>query len=163
MNREDPDECGRGQRHGFKAWFLHVFHNFLFCRRLHAILYEAPWSNFDLLTSIMIGLTGAYLLLPSKVLESHKELYGTLLNVASEDEWGWFFLVNGIIGFSIVAWCERPPFILRLMARMTIAFCLLSLFGNAANNAIPPPGSITWAVLSLGAVWGICRTSRHGR
>lgn len=133
------------------------------CRRLREILKEAPWSSFDLLSSVIVLGLGVYLLFQPNLFEQFGGLYRVFAEWADEMGWGALFVSCGLFGLGMVCWPARPVFGLRLLARMAVAFCLLTLTINYLGNNPPAAAAITNAVLSLAATWGILRTRRHGR
>lgn len=134
-----------------------------FWRRIYEIMIDAPWSNFDLLASLIAFSIGAYLLLNQSLFAHVGGMYASMERVASERTWGLGFLTAGSLGFGTVIWCVRPSFPWRLSARMGTAFCLLTLSFNNLNHDPPPLSSITYSLLSAWSVWGILRTKASGR
>lgn len=132
-------------------------------RRIHEIMIDAPWSNFDLLSSLLSFLIGVYLLLGPGLFDQVGGVYATMGVVAPEWIWGALFLVLGGIGLGMVLWCHCPPFLWRLGARMGTAFCLLTFMFNNFSYSPPPLSTITYTLLSIWAVWGILRTRSSGR
>lgn len=132
-------------------------------RRLHVVLLEAPWSNFDLLASLITLLIGGYLLLRPDMFRQVGGVYLTMARVGPEWAWGVLFLGLGILGLVTALWCVCPPFLWRLGARMGTAFCLLTFALNNISYAPPPLSAVTYVLLSLWAVWGILRTKASGR
>lgn len=133
------------------------------CRRIREILKEAPWSSFDLLSSLIVLGLGAYLFVTPDLFDRFGGIYHVFAAWADEVWWGALFVSCGFFGLGMVCWPARPLFSLRLLARMAVAFCLLTLTINHLGNSPPPAATITNSVLSLAATWGILRTRRHGR
>jgi len=132
-------------------------------RRLRAILIEAPWSSYDLLSSLIVAGLGLYLLLVPSLFAGVGGVYAPFASVAGERVWGGLFLACGIVGVMNVLWCERPPFGFRLLSRMGVAFCLLCFALNNLLYQPPPLSTVTYALLSVWALWGIARTKSSGR
>lgn len=133
------------------------------CRRIREILLEAPWSILDLLMSAIVSGIGLYLLLRPGMFKQVGGVYAMLAQIGSEWLWGWSFFCCGGFGFIVCLWCTRPSFVWRLMARMMVAFCLLSFALNNLSFYPPPLSVVTYSVLSLAAIWGIMRTKSSGR
>lgn len=131
--------------------------------RVWDILSEAPWSNYDLLASLIVLGVGIYLQLYPEMFGHIGGVYRQMAEVASARQWGGLFLGCGSFGLAVVLWCRAPAFIWRLTARMAVAFCLLVLASNNALNTPPPLSTITYVLLSLWSVWGILRTRGSGR
>lgn len=134
-----------------------------FCWRLREILYEAPWSSFDLITASITFWLGLDLLLSPGLFQRFAGVYQVLSRLGNERLWGCWFIVFGAFGLLNVLWLTRPPFPVRLLARMGIAFCLLSLALNNLGNVPPPASSVTYSVLSCAALWCVWRTKTSGR
>lgn len=132
-------------------------------RRLRSILIEAPWSSYDLLSSLIVAGLGVYLLIVPDLFQCVGGVYAPFASVASERVWGGLFLACGIVGVMNVLWCERPPFGFRLLSRMGVAFCLLCFALNNLLYQPPPLSTVTYALLSVWALWGIARTKSSGR
>ena len=132
-------------------------------RRLRAILIEAPWSSYDLLSSAIVTGIGVYLLLVPDLFQHIGGVYAPFAAVADEYLWGLLYLACGIVGMGTTLWCVMPTFGLRLLSRMGIAFCLLCFALNNLLYQPPPLSSVTYGLLSLWALWGIARTRSSGR
>lgn len=132
-------------------------------RRLRQIALDAPWSVYDLLSSLIVLGVGVYLLVAQTMFSGVGGVYYTLASVASEGVWGATFFCCGLIGLANTLWCVRPPFSIRLLARMAVAFCLLSFAFNNLLNEPPPLSTVPYSLLSLWSVWGILRTHTSGR
>ena len=133
------------------------------CRRIREILIEAPWSNFDLLASLITLGIGAYLLVRPDMFSQIGGVYATMAKVAPERYWGILFFMLGGSGLAMVLWCKCPPFLSRLAARMGTAFCLITFALNNLSAKPAPLSSITYTLLALWALWGIFRTRASGR
>ena len=133
------------------------------CRRLRDILAEAPWSNYDLLISLIVFGVGLYMLVCRTMFQHIGGVYAKMAQVADELTWGLLFVACGGISFAITIWCYAPGFLWRLGARMATAFCLLVLAGNNALHMPPPLSTVTYILLAIWAVWGILRTRSSGR
>lgn len=132
-------------------------------RRLRAILLDAPWSSYDLLSSLIVAGLGVYLLIVPGLFQSVGGVYAPFASVAGERVWGGLFLACGIVGVMNVLWFGRPPFGVRLLSRMGVAFCLLCFALNNLLYQPPPLSTVTYALLSVWALWGIARTKSSGR
>jgi len=135
----------------------------LVCERVREILVTAPWSIFDLLGSLIISGIGLYLLLNPTLFQHIGGVYQSLANWGNERIWGTLFLLGGSFGFVVCIWIVRLSFYWRLMARMVVAFCLLSLVLNNLNYPMPPLSTVTYGVLGIAALWSILRTKANGR
>lgn len=131
--------------------------------RVRSIMRDAPWSNFDLLASLVATLIGGYLLLRPDLFASVGGVYAALAATAPARAWGGLFLALGGLGLATTLWCVCPPFAARLLARMGVAFCLLSFAFNNLSYSPPPLSSVTYALLAVWAVWGVLRTHASGR
>lgn len=132
-------------------------------RRLREILLEAPWSVYDLLSGVIVCGVGLYLLFAPNMFHQVGGVYAPLSTLANERVWGWLFLGMGAVGIGNTLWCVQPSFGTRLLARMGVAFCLLCFAINHLLYSPPPLSTVTYAVLSLWALWGILRTKASGR
>lgn len=131
------------------------------CIRIRRILNEAPWANYDLIVASILCGIGVYLFANPDMFSHYGHVYATLDRFGPPAGWGAVFVASGIASFVIAAWPERPPFVLRLLARMGSAFCLLSFALNNWGNTPPPVSTVTYSVLAAAAVWAVLRT-RHG-
>lgn len=125
--------------------------------RLRSIMSGAPWSNHDLLVSCILLFIGLALLLDPEV--------GRLLRSMDylEQRWGiqevsLFFVSVGALNLGVTLWSEVPPFWLRLLSRMSGAFCLLLLAFSTAMFSLWTPTSMTYSLIGLWSLWGILRT-----
>jgi len=89
--------------------------------------------------------------------------FGPFSRVGPEWVWGTGFCMAGGFGLMTVLWCVRPRFAWRLLARMGVAFCLLLFAFNNLSHFPPPLSAITYAWLSVWALWGVARTRSNGR
>lgn len=128
------------------------------CLRLRNVLAEAPWSSFDLVSGALVWWVGCYMVASPEVLSlgSHK-----ILNALGSTA-PYVFVGCGLLGWASVCWPSRPPFLLRLTARMGLTYCVVLLFiEDYARN--PPPLSVfTHATLAVASAWGLCRTKTRG-
>lgn len=138
-----------------------------FCERLREILYEAPWSSFDVITASVVFWLGVYLSLHAGLFEQYGGQYGGVYNVmarlGSELVWGAMFLFLGTVGLLNTLWLVRPPFSTRMLSRMGIAFCITSLAINNLGHDPPLASTVTYCVLSAAALWSVWRTKSSGR
>lgn len=132
-------------------------------RRLREILLDAPWSSYDLLSSLIVSGIGLYLLLVPNLFQGVGGVYTQFAAVANERVWGGLYLACGLVGVGNTLWCERPAFGFRLLSRMGVAFCLLCFALNNLLYRPPPLSTVTYALLSVWALWGIARTKSSGR
>lgn len=132
-------------------------------RRIRQVMVDAPWSNFDLMSSSITFWIGAYLLLNQEMFAKVGGVYRAMANVADEWVWGALFVALGALGLMNVLWCVAPRFGWRLLARMGVAFCLLSFALNNLSYSPPPLSFVTYGFLSVWAMWGVLRTRSSGR
>lgn len=132
-------------------------------RRLRSILLDAPWSSYDLLSSLIVAGIGLYLLLVPDLFQGVGGVYVQFATVASERVWGGLFLACGLVGAANTLWCVIPAFSVRLLSRMGVAFCLLCFALNNLLYRPPPLSTVTYVLLSVWALWGILRTKSSGR
>lgn len=129
--------------------------------RVRNILLDAPWANYDLVVSaILVGIS-FYLFLSPDMFSRYEGVYSTLDRFGPPSTWGAMLLVSGCLSFIVAAWPTRPPFLMRILARMGVAFCFLSFALNNWGNTPPPVSTVTYSVLAAAAVWAVLRT-RHG-
>lgn len=133
------------------------------CRRIREVLLDAPWSNFDLMASLITFWIGVYLLMSPGMFGRIGGVYQAMAALGPEWAWGGLFVALGSIGLVTVLWCVAPRFLLRLLARMGVAFCLVTFALNNLSYPTPPLSAVTYTVLSLWALWGILRTQSSGR
>lgn len=132
------------------------------CARFREIMMEAPWSSFDLAMSVILILLGMYLIAGFTWLESAYSLYQPLSGWLSLWTYGWVCWCAGIIQAWVVLWHTRPPFELRLLARMGVCFCMVMLGINQISNVPPPVGAVTHLILALLSIWSVLRTRQSG-
>ena len=131
--------------------------------RLRSILLDAPWSSYDLLSSVIVSGIGIYLLIYSEMFLEVGGVYLQFAMVADERVWGGLFLACGLVGVGTTLWCVRPAFVPRLLSRMGVAFCLLCFALNNLLYKPPPLSTVTYVCLSVWSLWGILRTKASGR
>lgn len=132
-------------------------------RRFRSIMMDAPWSSYDLLSSLIVFWIGLYLLIHPTMFQQIGGVYTQFSSVANESSWGGLFLACGVVGIGTTLWCVKPSFGARLLSRMGVAFCLLCF---ALNNLLydpPPLSTVTYGCLSVWSLWGILRTKASGR
>ncbi len=134
-----------------------------FYKRLREILYEAPWSSFDLIMASVVFWLGVYFSENTGLFDQYGGVYHVMARLGSELVWGTMFCFFGIVGMLNTLWLSRPPFSTRMLSRMGVAFCLTSLAINNLGNTPPLASSITYCVLSLSALWSVWRTKSSGR
>lgn len=132
-------------------------------RRIQEIMMGAPWSSFDMLASLITFWIGVYLCAAPPIFAQIGGVYASMASVASERVWGGLFLLLGSIGLATVLWCQRPRFAWRLLARMGVAFCLLTFAINNLTYSPPPLSAVTYGWLGAWALWGVLRTRASGR
>jgi hypothetical protein len=141
------------------AWMIYYCR---FCEQLRDILYDAPWSSFDLICGSIVFWLGGYFLV-SPGLFAHYGVYQVLARFGDEWVWGLMCVVFGAFDLVVLLWSRKLAFGTRLLARMGIAFCLTSLAFNNLGNTPPPASAITYSVLALAANWSVLRTRSDGR
>ena len=140
-----------------------MFYYCRFCERLRDILYEAPWSSFDLIATCIVFWLGFYLVASDGLFQRFSGVYNTLARFGDECVWGWMFIFIGATGILNVLWISVPSFGIRLLARMGVAFCFTSLALNNLGNNPPPASAITYSVLAVAALWSVYRTKPGGK
>ena len=133
-----------------------------FCYRLRHLLWRAPYSTFDFSMSLAFVLMGGHLLMFPDLFTRFAGMYLPMQKVMSQSFWAITFLICGGYGLLIVLWPRRPLFLLRLLARMGVAFCLLSFALNNLSNSPPPISGMMYAVLAFISLWSIVRTRCDG-
>lgn len=133
------------------------------CERLRELLYQAPWSSFDLIAASVVFWLGWYFLLSPGLFGKFDGDYKVMSSLGNEIAWGAFLIAAGSFGLLVVLWLIRPPFTVRLLARMSVSFCLISLALNDAGHSPPPASTITYCVLSVATLWSVWRTKPSGR
>lgn len=132
------------------------------CARFREIMLDAPWSSFDLSMSVILILRGLYLIAGFSLLETTYSIYKPLAGFIGLWQYGWVCLIAGCVQFLMTLWPVRPPFEIRLLARMGVCFCFIAFSLNQISNIPPPVGFITHFILSLLSIWTVLRTSRKG-
>lgn len=132
-------------------------------KRFRSIVMDAPWSSYDLLSSLIVVGIGLYLLIHPNLFQQISGVYSQFSSVAREVSWGVLFLLCGIVGIGTTLWCVIPSFGTRLLSRMGIAFCLLCFSFNNLLYDPPPLSTVTYGCLSVWSLWGILRTKASGR
>lgn len=132
------------------------------CYRIRHVLWRMPYSIFDLSAGVGVTAVGIYLLSVPGLFDLFAGVYVPMSAYANQYTWGLLFTAMGALAIVVVLWPHRPPFYVRLFARMCVAFCLTAAaLNNLANN--PPPASgIFYAVLTLFALWSVLRTRCDG-
>lgn len=133
------------------------------CARIREIMVMAPWSIFDLLTSLIIQGMGVYLIGSPGLFLQVGGVYRGMASLGNESVWGVLFLLCGGFGFLVCIWIVRLHFLWRLAARMAVGFCLLSLTLNNLSYPPPPLSTIAYGVLGVASLWGVLRTKTSGR
>lgn len=133
------------------------------CRRIRELMLDAPWSNFDLMASGITFWIGAYLLAAPDILGKIGGVYASMAAIEPAWLWGGLFTTLGAVGLATVLWCVAPRFVWRLLARMGVAFCLLTFAFNNLSASPPPLSSVTYVFLATWALWGVTRTQASGR
>ena len=134
------------------------------CRRIREVLLDAPWSNFDLMASLITFWIGVYLFLSPWMFSQIGGVYAAMAEWGTEWAWGGLFMALGGVGLLTVLWCIAPKFPMRLLARMGVAFCLVTFaLNNLSYHPKPPLSTVTYVFLSLWSLWGILRTQSNGR
>lgn len=134
-----------------------------FCERLRIILLQAPWSSFDLIVSSIVFWLGVYFTASPGFMEAYSDVFKALDTLGGVQSWGALMLVFGSLGVLNVLWLDRPRFLIRLVARMGVAFSLVVMTLNHINAYHVPPSTVTYAVLSVSALWSVWRTKSSGR
>lgn len=130
-------------------------------RRLQSILSDAPWSNHDLLSGlILLGIGG--LLFYDPTIYTKLRTLNFIAQSGYTSEWSGLFLFSVGYGLAVTLWCLAPPFPLRIAARMFYAFCFLTLAFSSWQFAATP-SAITFSLIALWSVWGVLRTQTSGR
>lgn len=132
------------------------------CYRLRHVLYRAPWSVFDLALAIGVLSISVYLLLKPDLFAHFYGVYSPMSSYADQNHWGMVFLLSGAFSSGVVLWPFRPHFLLRVLARMLTAFCMLSFAMNNLANDPPPASAFFYSVMALFAIWAVIRTRCDG-
>lgn len=133
-----------------------------FCHRMRHLLWRAPYSTFDFTMSVTLVFMGIYLWIVDDLFTRYAGVYLPMVRVMDQSYWCVTFFCCGLYGLLIVLWPKRPLFILRILARMAIAFCLISFALNNLSSHPPPISAILYSMLSLIAIWSIIRTRCDG-
>jgi len=132
------------------------------CYRLRHLLWRAPYSIFDLAMSAGFLAMGLHLLLFPDLFSRFDGVYFPMRRVMDQAMWAWVFIGCGGYGLLLVLWPRRPRFILRLLARMAVAFCLLSFALDNLSSYPPPMSGMLYAVLAVFSIWSIVRIRCDG-
>lgn len=133
------------------------------CARLRDVLYDAPWSSFDLIAGCITFWLGVYLIASPALFENYGAVYQVLSRFGNECWWGTILFSAGLFDLVVTLWYKKRSFQLRLLARMGIGFCMTSLALNNLANTPPPASTITYGVLALASIWSVLRTRSDGR
>lgn len=106
---------------------------------------------------------GAYLLAAPDILGKIGGVYAPMAAIEPGWVWGGLFTALGAVGLATVLRCVAPRFAWRLLARMGVAFCLLTFAFNNLSASPPPLSSVTYVFLATWALWGVTRTQASGR
>jgi len=129
-------------------------------QRIHSIMLDAPWSNHDLLVGISLFCMGIIFLVNAEQFQQLRALeYLRDLNYP----WGFIFLSTGLFNISVTLWCIEPPFLVRLLSRMSGAFCFLTLMLSNINFSALIPSTVIYSTIAIWSIWGILRTKVSGR
>ena len=139
-----------------------LFYYCRFCEPIRNILYDAPWSSFDLIAGSTVFWLGCYLLASPGLFDSY-DVYKVLARLGNETVWGTMFVFFGSFDLIVLIWYKKLTFAVRLLSRMGIAFCFTSLSFNNLGSVPPPESAITYSILALAANWSVLRTRSDGR
>jgi len=139
-----------------------LFYYCRFCEPIRNILYDAPWSSFDLIAGSTVFWLGCYLLASPGLFDSY-DVYKVLARLGNETVWGTMFVFFGSFDLIVLLWYKKLTFAVRLLSRMGIAFCFTSLSFNNLGSVPPPESAITYSILALAANWSVLRTRSDGR
>ena len=139
-----------------------LFYYCRFCERIRNILYDAPWSSFDLIAGSTVFWLGCYLLASPGLFDSY-DVYKVLARLGNETVWGTMFVFFGSFDLIVLLLYKKLTFAVRLLSRMGIAFCFTSLSFNNLGSVPPPESAITYSILALAANWSVLRTRSDGR
>ena len=123
----------------------------------------APRSSFDLMASGIVFWSGIHLLAVESLFRKFGGVYSTLAQIGQEWVWGLIFIGLGLTGIVMTLWPRKPPFLPRLLARMSITFYFMTLVFNNLGNPTLPLSTATYVILALSGFWGIWRTHSSGR
>ena len=114
------------------------------CQRIREIMIHAPWSNFDLMTSVIVCGIGGYLLFMPGMFQAIGGVYSGMARLGPEWAWACVFLLIGGLGLTTVLWCVRPRFIWRLL-ELAILDWSISMWWKpptySGRSFTPPAGS----------------------
>lgn len=130
-------------------------------RRLHSILADAPWSNHDLLSGLILLFIGLLLFYDPEIYAKLRTL-NFIAHSGYSTQWSGLFLLSGVYGVATTLWCIAPKFWIRIPARMCYAFCFLTLAFSSFQFSTTP-SAITFSLIALWSIWGILRTKTSGR
>lgn len=130
-------------------------------QRLRRILLEAPWSNHDLLSGLILLLIGVLLIASPELYTSLRTL-NFIERQGHTDEWSYLMLLSGLYGLLMTLWCVAPPFWVRITARMAYAFCFLTLAFSSLRFSTTP-SAIAFSIIAIWSIFGILRTHESGR
>lgn len=133
-----------------------------FCNRMRHLLWRAPYSTLDFAMGIAFVLMGLHLVLFPDLFTRYAGVYFPMQRVLDQGQWAVVLISLGGYDLIIVLWPRRPHFVLRVLARMSIAFCLLSFALNNLSNYPPPISGIMYATLSAVSLWSIVRIRCNG-
>lgn len=140
---------------------LHERIRHVFCSRLRCIMAEAPWSNHDLLSGMILMFIGLLFFYDPDIYVKLRTLNFIAQNGHST-QWSGLFLFGGVYGLAVTLWRIAPPFLVRITARMCYAFCFLTLAFSSFQFSTTP-SAITFSFIAIWSVWGILRTQASGR
>ena len=121
-----------------------------------------PFSLLDLTLSIGLLTTGVQLLVHRSLFVYYQKVFDPMAQYAGQNAWGALMVTLGIVGCLAVMVPFRPPFYVRLLARMGTAFGMLSFALNHLSTYPPPVSSAIYVTLSIAAVWAVLRTRCDG-
>lgn len=130
-------------------------------RNITEIFKEAPWLNHDLLANLILFGIGIEFISQENLFNEFGGMYSSMKYWADEWVWGLLFIILGEIG--ILATLINKIFWLRLLGRMGATFGFLTLAGNHLSHRPLPAATIGYLVISLWSLWGLVRTTPHGR
>jgi hypothetical protein len=132
------------------------------CNRVRYLLWRAPFSLFDFIMSLCILFMGMHMLIAFDLFAQFGGIYARMNAVMSQPKWAVIFILCGAYSLFIVLWPRRPIFVLRLLARMALAFCLIAFALNAMLHHPPPASGTLVLILALFSLWSIVRTRCDG-
>lgn len=132
------------------------------CHRIRHVLWRTPFSLLDLTLSLGLMVTGIHMLVFKGLFTTYPKVLGPMAQYASQSLWGWLMTGLGVFGCLVIMVPFRPPFYVRLLARMGTAFGMLSFALNHLSTYPPPVSSAIYVTLSITAVWAVLRTRCDG-